>query len=404
MEERRYSGVVASVRYGNAEFDDSTSQYSSDDVGRKGMKLGGTLFVSLLIMGTMLIGCARDATPTQPTAPVATPRVSITSPASGASLPEGTVGVSISVNDFTIVSKLGQPNAAGEGHIHYYLDAQPPTTPGQPAVSAPGTYAATPELSHMWQDVAPGSHTLAVQLVNNNHTPLEPPVVAQVTVNVTASPMASPAVTITSPSQGATLPEGSVTVSINVAGFDIVTKLGQPNAAGEGHIHYYLDAEPPTTPGQPAVSAPGTYAATPELSHTWQDVAPGSHTLAVQLVNNNHTPLEPPVVAQVSINVSSAPPPAVTIQLSAQSGSFNTSTITVPAGAAVTMEFNNMESDYHNFALYQSAAATSSIFVGEVIIGPRTITYEFMAPETPGSYFFRCDVHPATMTGSFIVT
>jgi plastocyanin len=43
------------------------------------------------------------------------------------------------------------------------------------------------------------------------------------------------------------------------------------------------------------------------------------------------------------------------------------------------------------------------IFVGQIITGPSaTIDYKFTAPITPGTYFFRCDVHPS-MNGSFIV-
>ena len=214
---------------------------------------------------------------------------------------------------------------------------------------------------------------------------------------------AMPAVTIGSPSEGATLSPGDSQVSISVSNFNIVDKLGQDTVAGEGHVHYYLDVDPPTTPGQPAVTAPGTYAATTSTSHTWEDVPAGTHTLAVQLVNNNHTPLEPAVTDEVSITVAE-PGQTVTVQLSAENIAFDKSTISVPAGADVVVVFNNNESIPHNLAVYETSAASEEVFVGEIITGPRTIEYRFTAPMTPGTYFFRCDVHPANMTGDFIVT
>ncbi len=220
----------------------------------------------------------------------------------------------------------------------------------------------------------------------------------------TPPPIPAPSLEIVSPDDGATLVEGPVTVTIEVTDFVVVAAMGEENVPGEGHIHYYLNAEAPTTSGEPAVTEPGTYAVTTDLSYTWEDVPPGSHTLAVQLVNNDHTPLDPPVVAMVSIEISPEPAETVTIQLEAQNTAFDTESITVPAGAAVTIEFNNRDAIAHNFALYESSAATSAIFVGELITGPGTISYEFIAPETPGTYFFRCDPHPATMTGDFIVS
>ncbi|MBI3930705.1 MAG: hypothetical protein HY325_01635, partial [Chloroflexi bacterium] len=216
-------------------------------------KLAVFLLIAALVAVAGLTACTSAPEPTPP------PTVTINSPQDGVELPAGDVTVSISVSNFNIVPKLGQSSAAGEGHIHYYLDAEPPVTPGQPAVSAPGTYAATPATSHTWENVKAGAHTFSVQLVNNNHTPLEPPVVAQVTVNLRAPPppALAPSLKILSPVPNATLPAGPVTVKIEVTNFSIVNKLGQSSAAGEGHIHYYLDAEPPVTPGQPAVSAPG---------------------------------------------------------------------------------------------------------------------------------------------------
>jgi len=99
-----------------------------------------------------------------------------------------------------------------------------------------------------------------------------------------------------------------------------------------------------------------------------------------------------------------APPSvqSVTIDLVAQGMAFDQSTITVPAGASVTMNFTNKDSIRHNFALYTDSSASTPIFVGQ-IISSSSVTYKFNAPTTPGSYFFRCDVHPTTMTGTFVV-
>ncbi|MDD1647989.1 MAG: cupredoxin domain-containing protein [Methanomicrobiales archaeon] len=95
----------------------------------------------------------------------------------------------------------------------------------------------------------------------------------------------------------------------------------------------------------------------------------------------------------------------VTVSLVAKNIAFDPSQITVPAGALVTIHFDNKDTGVpHNFALYTDSHATTRIFVGDFITGPNTITYTFTAPSTPGNYFFRCDVHPETMTGTFIVT
>jgi plastocyanin len=102
---------------------------------------------------------------------------------------------------------------------------------------------------------------------------------------------------------------------------------------------------------------------------------------------------------------SAAGGPPVTISLVAQAMAFDKKTITVPAGASVTMEFNNNDTVSHNFALFTNSNATApALFRGQVITGTSTVAYKFTAPTTPGTYFFRCDIHPASMTGSFVVT
>lgn len=93
-----------------------------------------------------------------------------------------------------------------------------------------------------------------------------------------------------------------------------------------------------------------------------------------------------------------------TVDLTAENIKFDKSTITVPAGAAVTVNFNNKDSGVpHNFAVYTDSSASQNIFKGDTVTGPATTTYTFTAPSTPGTYFFRCDVHPQQMTGDFVV-
>ncbi len=97
-----------------------------------------------------------------------------------------------------------------------------------------------------------------------------------------------------------------------------------------------------------------------------------------------------------------APGLVVNIKLVAKDLAFDQKTISVPANAKVIINFDNQDSVPHNFALYETAEAKTSIFVGEIITGPKTIVYEFTAPVKAGTYFFHCDVHP-NMKGDFIV-
>ena len=109
-------------------------------------------------------------------------------------------------------------------------------------------------------------------------------------------------------------------------------------------------------------------------------------------------------VASVQDCIFALPSQVVTINLTAKNIAFNTDKITVPAGSHITVIFNNQDSGIpHNFAVYTDSSAQTPVFIGQIITGPATITYTFDAPTQPGTYFFRCDVHPTQMTGQFIV-
>ena len=218
----------------------------------------------------------------------------------------------------------------------------------------------------------------------------------------------TPQISIVSPTEGAQIPTENLTVVVNVANFNLANKLGQTNVPSEGHIHYYIDVAVPRMAGKPATTTVGTFAPTANTTFTWKNVKSGKHNLSVQLVNNDHTPVIPIVYSQV--NVTSTIPTlktmsseSVTIDLIAKDMSFNTSKITVSAGANVTIRFDNQDANVpHNVGIYTDDTAKMAIFKGEIITGPGKIDYTFDAPTTPGIYYFRCDIHPQ-MNGQFIV-
>jgi plastocyanin len=247
------------------------------------------------------------------------------------------------------------------------------------------------------------------------------PVPPQTTVTTTP---ASPQITIISPQNVAVIPSRNIPVTVQVSNFNIVDKQGKANVAGEGHVHFYLDVSPiPSDPSKPAIPADANavWAHVSGTSYTFTNVSLGMHTITVQLANNDHTPVIPLATASVMVTAtagtvtatpvattaSGAPGGGVTktITLTAQNIAFDQSTITVPAGAHIVMTFNNKDSGVvHNFALYTDSSAKTRLYAGAFVTGPNTVTYTFDAPSTPGTYYFRCDIHPTVMFGNFVVT
>lgn len=93
--------------------------------------------------------------------------------------------------------------------------------------------------------------------------------------------------------------------------------------------------------------------------------------------------------------------PSNNISLTAQGFAFDKKTLTVNAGAAITIAFQNRDAVLHNVAVYRTRQANEVIFKGDFIPTGESTTYRFTAPTTPGTYYFRCDLH-GSMEGSFI--
>ena len=82
------------------------------------------------------------------------------------------------------------------------------------------------------------------------------------------------------------------------------------------------------------------------------------------------------------------------VSISAKGIAFDTSRLVVPGGKPFDLSFDNQDANIpHNVAIYTNASATKALFRGALVTGPKAIVYHVPALQ-PGSYFFRCDVHP----------
>lgn len=113
-----------------------------------------------------------------------------------------------------------------------------------------------------------------------------------------------PLVSIASPTPGQTVTGSKVPVSLAVVNFALVDYRTHPLLVpGQGHVHLWLD--------QTDLSKISAVKATSN-TYTFENVKPGNHTLVAELVNNDHSSLQPPVTTAVSFTTSAPGPSPVT--------------------------------------------------------------------------------------------
>ena len=94
-------------------------------------------------------------------------------------------------------------------------------------------------------------------------------------------------------------------------------------------------------------------------------------------------------------------PSGSSVSISAESSRFSTDCLAAPANGPFTISFDNKDDGVpHNVDILSPGG--QSIFKGQTITGSRDVTYHVGALK-PGTYEFRCDVHPDSMQGTFIV-
>ncbi len=94
--------------------------------------------------------------------------------------------------------------------------------------------------------------------------------------------------------------------------------------------------------------------------------------------------------------------PAV-VEIVAAQLAFGKKELKLPAPEA-TIRLRNEDTVPHNVSIYsgENVSNAKTLLQGRIINGGENIDYKVDLPG-PGSYFFRCDVHPTTMTGQVVV-
>ena len=230
------------------------------------------ILAAIVVLVILAAGAAAAVYYSQPPSGAA-PMVSVLSPTAGTIVPT-TFTVAVSTSNF---------NIPAQGHIHVYLDSA-------------SNYQFGNGPTFTFTNVAPGQHTIWAQLQNPDHSPLSPPVETQPITITVAAPAASPTVSITSPSSGATVSD-TFSVTVSSTGFSVPS---------QGHLHVYLD---------------GTerMVYSPTSTVTFEDVSPGVRTVRAVLANPDHTDRQPLVSHTISVNVEQSGGSARTISIASPS-------------------------------------------------------------------------------------
>jgi plastocyanin len=270
---------------------------------------------------------------------------------------------------------------AGEGHVHIWLD----TDVSNPVIA----HKLTDSSPVVFDNVKPGKHTLTVQLVGNDHKPVQPEV-KRVIHFTTAD---APSVSIQSPKAGATVIGDKVTVELDVMNHQLVDfrKHSQPKE-GQGHVHVWLDTD--------ASDPKAAYKLVEGNTVTFDQVAPGQHTLTVQLVGNDHKPVNPQAKQVIHFNTSAQPSTSSPVQKQEEKNvgvktysidiadfSFQPEVLEVEAGSRIT--FTNKDEVEH------TATAKDGSFDSGLLAKGKSYTITL---SKPGEYEIYCKPHSMMKT------
>jgi len=125
------------------------------------------------------------------------------------------------------------------------------------------------------------------------------------------------------------------------------------------------------------------------------------------------TPLPATTIAPPATSGPPCTPSGTTLRISAEATQsshqvtarprFDKDCLAAPADTAFKIDFHNKVTERHNISIYTNIGASTVLFKGRIIAGPKEVTYSVKALPG-GTYYFRCDIHPLAMHGTFVVS
>ena len=257
-----------------------------------------------LSMGTVLVPHALAQSQAKPS-------LTVLSPADGDTVTSTDIPVTVRVANFTLSpADVGLPDKDGEGHIHVMLDGM--------NMGVLFNFYTSPSFVLPGQGITPGPHTLTFDLVSNTHEDMED-TVTNLTIQYqppTPKPAPEPSPTAGAPEVSIVWPPDGATVgpvfTLQVTKQSFVPSLeleGKPNLAGYGHYHVFVDMDMSgmSMPGgmmsmAGMIGMPGSDSIPVDL-RAWPN---GQHTLTVEPVQDDHTPIQGAMPGMVTITLQGA--------------------------------------------------------------------------------------------------
>ncbi len=262
---------------------------------------GGLLALPLIVAGTagaLAQSPAGSMEPMEPMGSLPPWSVVITGLADGSVVTDNTVTFGVETQGFTAsCDAAGKPLTPGVGHYHTILDGMLIDMECQPTASI------------SMQNVAPGSHTIIAVPALNDHEevqagaamlafdyePTNP--LPEITAAATTG---TPAISIVSPAPGSEV-SGDFTIQVAVADFTLSQDLfGKANVPGHGHWHANVDTTSGPMMGMMTMLG---MSGTDTFRASTKGLTPGPHTFFAILIDDQHAPLMPEVVASVDLVV-----------------------------------------------------------------------------------------------------